>query len=81
MSLELCVNCVLCTLVLQASVGSPVTGKAAARLFEDVLPSRLVDWGKCLQCTDGQARMGIRYQELAAKGIDLPTGIEFGLVA
>jgi len=25
--------------------------------------------------------MGIRYQELAAKGIDLPTGIEFGLVA
>ena len=29
----------------------------------------------------GQARMGIRYQELAAKGIDLPTGIEFDLVA
>jgi len=66
---------------LQASVGRPFTGKAAARLFEDGLPSRLVDLGKCLQCADRQARMGIRYQELAAGGIDLPTGIEFGLVA
>jgi len=25
--------------------------------------------------------MGIRYQELAANGIDLPAGIEFDLVA
>jgi len=57
--------------VLQADVGSLVTGKETARLFEDDLPTRLVDEGGCLQCLDGQGRMGIRYQELAAAGVDL----------